>query len=72
MIRVAGTGVFNLTSSSGLLTDSIIISPYKSAVFPSFYDTTTFLASSVPYHSPETFSLNSLESGFDTCGNKGG
>ena len=39
----ADTGLFNLTSSSGLPTDSIITSPDKSGVFTSFYYTKKFL-----------------------------
>ena len=48
MIWGTGTGVFNLNSSSRLTTDSIITSPDKAGGFPSFSDTTIFLASSVP------------------------
>ena len=66
MIWGSGTEVFYLTSSSGLPTDSIIISPDKAVVFPSFYDTTRFLASSDPSPSPDTFSLASSADGFDT------
>ena len=55
MIWGAGTGVFNLTYSSGLPTDSIIISPDKSAIFSSIYYKTTFLASSVTSPSSEKF-----------------
>ena len=62
----------NFTSSSVLPNDSIIIYPYKAAVFTSFSDKTTFLASSVSSPSPDTFYLASSEDGFDTCGNKGG
>ena len=68
----AGTGVLNLTSSSGLTTGSIIASPDKAAVFPYFYDMATFLASSVPYPSPDIFSLASSAAVFDNRGNKGG
>ena len=52
---IAVTGLFSLTYSSGLPTDSIIISLDKAAVFPSFSDSTTFLASSVPSPPPDTF-----------------
>ena len=72
MIRGADTGVSNLTHFSGLLTDSIINSPDKAAVFPSFSDTKIFIASSVIYPSPGTFSLDYSKAIFDTCGNNGG
>ena len=52
MVWGAGTGVFNLPSSSGHPTDSIIHSPGKAGVFPSFSGVTSFLAyppSSPPY-----------------------
>ena len=62
----AGTGVFKWTSSSILPTDSIITSPYKDAVFTSFYDTMKFLTSSITFPSPEIFSLASSEARFDT------
>ena len=68
----AGTELLSLTYSSGLPTDSIITSTDKYAVFPSFSDTTTFLTSSVPSYSSDTFSLASSAAIFDTCGNKGG
>ena len=72
MIWGAGTEVFNLTSSSVLPTESIITYPDKAGVFPSFSNRATFLASSVPYPSPDTFSLASSAAGFDTCIKKGG
>ena len=62
MIWGAGTGVLKLTSYSGLPTDSIITSPDKFGVFHSFSDTTTFLASSVPSPSYETFHSTSSHS----------
>ena len=65
-------GVFNLTSYSGIPNESIILSPDKSAVLPSFSDTTTFIASSIPSPLPDTFSMDSLADGFDTCVKKGG
>ena len=46
-------------------------SPDKYAVFSKFYDTGTFLASSVSSPSPDIFILDSLASVFDTCGKKG-
>ena len=64
MILGAGTGVFNLTSFSGLPTDSIIPSLDEAGVFFSFSYTTTFLASSItssssdtPPHLPNPFNL---------------
>ena len=72
MIWGTGTGVFNWTSSSGLPTDSIITSPDKATVFPSFYDMKNFIATSVPSPSPDTFSLASSAAGFDACGKKEG
>ena len=72
MIWDAGTGVLKLTSYSGLPTDSTITSPDKSALFPYFYDTTTFIISYVPSPSPDTFSLASSAAGFDACGKKEG
>ena len=72
MIWCAGTGVLNLTYYSGLPTDSIITSPDKAGVFPSFYDMTNFLTSSVISPSSETFPLSSSASKFDTCNKKGG
>ena len=56
MVWGAGTGVFNLTYSSGLPADSIITSQNKSRVFPSFSNRATFLTSSVPSPSTDTFS----------------
>ena len=58
MIWVAGTVLFNPTSSSGLPNDSIITSSDKVAVFPYFSNTTTFLASSVTSPSPDTVPWN--------------
>ena len=55
----AGTGVLNSPSSSVLPTDSIIPSPDKDEVFPYFYDATTYIASTVPSPSSDTFSLAS-------------
>ena len=55
MIWGAGTGVFDLDSYSVLTTDSIITSPNKSGVFPSFYYTTTLLASSITSPPSDTF-----------------
>ena len=49
-----GTGVFNFTHYLVLPTESIIISPDKAVVFPSFSDTTTFLDSSVTPPLPMT------------------
>ena len=75
------TGVFNSTSSSGLTNDSIINSPEKSGVFTYFYDTKTFIASSVtsPFSHTLSLSLASISSfsltrvispdGIDTCCN---
>ena len=54
MILGAGTGVFNLTSFSGLPTDSIIPSLDEAGVFFSFSYTTTFLASSITSSSSDT------------------
>ena len=62
MIWGSYTGLFNLTSYSGLPTDSTITSLDKSAVFPSISDTTTCIASSVPSPSYDTFSLASSPS----------
>ena len=62
MIWDAGTGVFNLTCSSGLPTDSIVTSPDKYGVFTSYSDTTTFLASYFPSPSSDPFSLASSTS----------
>ena len=55
MIWGTGTVVLKLTYSSRLPTDSIINSPDKAGVFPSFYDTTTFPAYSIPYPSSDIF-----------------
>ena len=68
----AGTRAINLNSLSGLPTDFIITSPDKAAVFPSFSNTTAFIASSVPYPSHDTFYLAYSAARFDTCGKKGG
>ena len=68
----AGTRLFNLTSSSVLPNDSVIISPDKDVLFTSFSNTTTFFATHVPSPSPDTSSLASSADGFDTCGSKGG
>ena len=57
MIWGAVTGVLNLSSSSGLPTGSTITSPDKAAVFPSFYERTFFIASSLPSPSSDTFYL---------------
>ena len=64
--------MFILTSSSVLPNNSIITSPYKDVLFLSFSDTKLFFVSSVPSPYPDTFSLESSEDGFDTCGSKGG
>ena len=72
MIWGEGTRVSNMKPSSGLPTDSIINSPDKAAVLPSFSDTKIFIASSVIYPSPGTFSLDYSKAIFDTCGNNGG
>ena len=66
----AGTGLFNLTSSSVLPNDSIITSPGKDVLFTSFSETTNSFVSSVPSPSPDTFFLSSLAGGFYTCGKK--
>ena len=58
----AGTGVFNLPSSLGLPTDSIITYPDKYGVFLSFFDMTHFLASYFPSPSSDTFYLASYPS----------
>ena len=55
MIWVAGIGVLKLTSFSVFTNDSIILSPDQAVVFTSFYDTTTFITSYVPYHYSGTF-----------------
>ena len=62
MIWGSVTRVFNLPSSSGISTDSVITSPYKAGVFPSFYDATTVLASSVPSPPSDKFYLDSYPS----------
>ena len=59
-----------MNSFSVLIIDSINTSLDKSAVFPSFSEATTFLASSVTYASPNTFPLDASAAGFDTCGKK--
>ena len=71
---ILGTGksLFNLTSSYGIPTDYITTSLDKSVVFPSFYDTTTFLASSITSPYLDTFYLASLAERFDTCGKNRG
>ena len=51
----AFTRVLNLTSSSGLLTESIIPFPDKYGLFSSLSNMTTFLASSVSSPSSDTF-----------------
>ena len=62
MVWDASTGVFNLTYCSGLPTESIISTPYKAGVFPSFYSVKTFLASSLYSTSSDKFPLASSPS----------
>ena len=54
MVWGAGTGVFNLNSSSLLPTNSIIPSTDKAGVFPYFSNVTTFLASYLSFTYSET------------------
>ena len=49
MVWDSGKGVFNLTSSSGIPTNSIMTSLDKSVPVPSFYDMTPFLDASLSY-----------------------
>ena len=62
MVWDASTGVFNLTYCSGLPTESIISTPDKAGVFPSFYSVKTFLASSLYSTSSDKFPLASSPS----------
>ena len=62
VILCAGTGLFNLNYSSVLPTDSTIASTDKAWVFPYFFDTSNFFASSVPSPSSDTFSPPSSSS----------
>ena len=50
-----GLGVFNMPSSSGLPTDSIITFPHKSGVFPHFSDATAFLDFYIFFPYPDSF-----------------
>ena len=54
-----GVGVLNLPSSPGIITDSIISSPDKAGVFPSFSEETTFITPSVPSPSSDKFYMAS-------------